>query len=146
MGGFTKSQVLTAYLFLNIGVVQQQNQSFRYNAESDLDLEYTMVLTDPTPVTLLQTGDLVEGSGLECRDECVPLIVNPELVGAGLDNWLDAVDGSFCTFEGGDDPNQVCISCIPYLIYFSPRVSRTEFTLTRSREATTVRPGCTMTL
>jgi len=27
--------------------------------------------------------------------------------GAGFDNWLDAVDGSFCTFEGGDDPTQV---------------------------------------
>ena len=28
-------------------------------------------------------------------------------VGASFDNWLDAVDGSFCTFEGGDDPNFV---------------------------------------
>ncbi|KAJ3514135.1 hypothetical protein NLJ89_g2544 [Agrocybe chaxingu] len=27
-------------------------------------------------------------------------------IGAGFDNWLDAVDGSFCTFEGGDDPEQ----------------------------------------
>ena len=24
------------------------------------------------------------------------------LVGAGFDNWLDAVDESFCTYEGGD--------------------------------------------
>ena len=39
-----------------------------------------MVLTKPQPVQLLQTGDLVEG--------------------AGFDNWLDAVDKSFCTFEG----------------------------------------------
>ena len=65
-----------------------------------------MSLTNPQPVVLLQTGDLVEG--------------------AGFDNWLDAVDGSFCTFEGeiflkhstpsiaytsplqgGDDPEQV---------------------------------------
>jgi hypothetical protein len=44
-----------------IGVVQQVNKSFDYNGESNLDLEYGMVLTDPTPVTLLQTGDLVEG-------------------------------------------------------------------------------------
>ena len=51
-----------------------------FNGESDLDLEYAMVLTNPQPVTLLQTGDLVEG--------------------AGFDNWLDAVDASFCTFEG----------------------------------------------
>ena len=27
--------------------------------------------------------------------------------GASFNNWLDAVDGSFCTFEGGDDPEQV---------------------------------------
>jgi len=43
-------------------------------------------LTNPQPILLLQTGDLVEG--------------------ASFDNWLDAVDGSFCTFEGGDDPTQ----------------------------------------
>ena len=36
--------------------------------------------------------------------------VSPDIVGAGFDNWLDAVDGSFCTFEGGDDPDQVCIN------------------------------------
>lgn len=68
------------------GFVQQQNQSVDYNEESDLDLEYAMTLTDPMPVTVLQTGDL--------------------FLGAGFDNWLDAVDGSFCKFEGGDDPNQ----------------------------------------
>ncbi|KAH8992820.1 subtilisin-like protein [Lactarius hatsudake] len=68
------------------GVVQTVAQSFNFNGESDLDLEYAMVLTNPQPITLLQTGDLAEG--------------------AGFDNWLDAVDGSFCTFEGGDDPNQ----------------------------------------
>ena len=27
--------------------------------------------------------------------------------GGGFDNWLDAVDASYCTFEGGDDPEQV---------------------------------------
>ncbi|KAF9046283.1 subtilisin-like protein [Panaeolus papilionaceus] len=67
-------------------VVQTTDQSFDMNGESDLDLEYAMGLTAPQPITLLQTGDLVEG--------------------AGFDNWLDAVDGSFCTFEGGDDPTQ----------------------------------------
>ncbi|KAH9034857.1 subtilisin-like protein, partial [Lactarius pseudohatsudake] len=67
-------------------VVQTTSQSFNFNGESDLDLEYAMVLTNPQPITLLQTGDLVEG--------------------AGFDNWLDAVDQSFCTFQGGDDPNQ----------------------------------------
>jgi hypothetical protein len=28
------------------------------------------------------------------------------LPGASFNNWLDAVDASFCTFEGGDDPTQ----------------------------------------
>ncbi len=71
MRGFTGSPVLTVRRFLNSGVVQQQHHSAGYNQESDLDLEYAMTLTDPTPVTLLQTGDLVEGSGLGNRDECV---------------------------------------------------------------------------
>lgn len=68
------------------GVAQTQNQSFDFNGESDLDLEYAMGLTNPLNITLLQTGDLVEG--------------------AGFDNWLDAVDASFCTFDGGDVPGQ----------------------------------------
>ncbi|KAG6829789.1 hypothetical protein H0H92_003444 [Tricholoma furcatifolium] len=67
-------------------IVQTTNQSFDFNGESDLDLEYSMGLTNPQTITLLQTGDIVEG--------------------AGFDNWLDAVDGSYCTFEGGDDPTQ----------------------------------------
>ncbi|EJC98371.1 subtilisin-like protein [Fomitiporia mediterranea MF3/22] len=66
------------------GVDQTQQQGFDDNGEADLDLEYAMALTNPQPITLLQTGDLVEG--------------------ASFDNWLDAVDGSFCTFEGGDNP------------------------------------------
>lgn len=36
------------------------------------------------------------------------------LIGAGFDNWLDAVDGSFCTFEGGDDPTQVLCHWSPF--------------------------------
>ncbi|KAF9063311.1 subtilisin-like protein [Rhodocollybia butyracea] len=67
-------------------VVQTTNQSFDFNGESDLDLEYGMGLVNPQKITLLQTGDLVEG--------------------AGFDNWLDAVDASFCTFEGGDIASQ----------------------------------------
>lgn len=69
---FTEFAHLTVDQF--VGVVQQQNQSVYYDEESDLDLEYAMALTDPTPVTLLQTGDLIEGLGLGSRDEDVPLI------------------------------------------------------------------------
>ncbi|KAI9435149.1 subtilisin-like protein [Lactarius indigo] len=68
------------------GFVQTTSQNVSVNAESDLDLEYAMVLTNPQPVTLLQAGDLVEG--------------------AWADNWLDAVDKTFCTFQGGDNPDQ----------------------------------------
>ena len=61
-----------------------------------------MALTNPQPVTLLQVGDLVEGRfGLN-------LIIAAQLryyyTGGGFNNWLDAVDASYC---GGDDPTQV---------------------------------------
>ena len=68
------------------GVVQQTNMSFGFNGESDLDLEYSMTLVYPQKVTLYQAGDLVEG--------------------ASFNNFLDAIDGSYCTFRGGDDPTQ----------------------------------------
>ncbi|KAJ3487644.1 hypothetical protein NLI96_g3409 [Meripilus lineatus] len=74
----------TIFICVGLGTAQTTDQGFDFNGESDLDLEYAMALTSPQPIVLLQTGDLVEG--------------------ASFDNWLDAVDGSFCTFEGGDDP------------------------------------------
>ncbi|KAI0783459.1 subtilisin-like protein [Abortiporus biennis] len=85
---FSPSLVGVRPTFVGIdgGVVQTTDQSFDFNGESDLDLEYGMALTNPQTITLLQTGDLVEG--------------------ASFNNWLDAVDKSFCTFEGGDDPTQ----------------------------------------
>ncbi|KZT44232.1 subtilisin-like protein [Sistotremastrum suecicum HHB10207 ss-3] len=58
---------------------------FDINGESDLDFEYGMSLTAPQLVQLYQAGDDVEG--------------------ASFNNMLDALDKSFCTFEGGDDPN-----------------------------------------
>ncbi|KAF2232319.1 subtilisin-like protein [Viridothelium virens] len=67
-------------------VNQQTNKSFDFNGESDLDLEYALTLVYPQPVTLYQVGDLVEG--------------------ASFNTFLDAIDGSYCTFEGGDDPTQ----------------------------------------
>ncbi|KAH9850152.1 subtilisin-like protein [Lenzites betulinus] len=87
-GNFSPSQVGTAPTLISIdgGVAQTTNQGFNFNGESDLDLEYAFGLTNPQPILLLQAGDLVEG--------------------ASFNNWLDAVDGSFCTFEGGDDPTQ----------------------------------------
>ncbi|ORY67675.1 Pro-kumamolisin [Pseudomassariella vexata] len=68
-------------------VVQTQNQSFDFNGESSLDLEFAMGLINPQRATLYQVGDLNKG--------------------ASFGNFLDAIDGSFCTFQGGDsvDPN-----------------------------------------
>ncbi|KAL9112021.1 MAG: hypothetical protein Q9227_003641 [Pyrenula ochraceoflavens] len=68
------------------GVLQTQNQSFDFNGESDLDLEYAITLVAPQQVTLYQVGDIPQG--------------------ASFNNFLDAIDGSYCTFEGGDDPTQ----------------------------------------
>ncbi|KAH7397703.1 peptidase S8/S53 domain-containing protein [Cadophora sp. MPI-SDFR-AT-0126] len=68
------------------GYVQTDRQSFGYNGESDLDLEYAMSLVYPQKVTLYQVGDNYEG--------------------ASFNNFLDAIDGSYCTYQGGDDPNQ----------------------------------------
>lgn len=69
-------------------VVQTVNQSFNFNGESALDLEFAMALIAPQQVTLYQVGDLVEGGS--------------------FNNFLDAIDGSYCDFQGGDstDPGE----------------------------------------
>lgn len=77
------------------GYAQAQYQGFDYNGESDLDLQYGMSLvTAAQEVTLYQVGDMVEG--------------------ASFNNFLDAIDGSYCTFEGGNDPTQDGIYPDPY--------------------------------
>jgi tripeptidyl-peptidase I len=45
-----------------------------------------MTLVHPQQATLYQVGGLIEG--------------------ASFNNFLDAIDGSYCTYEGGDDPRQ----------------------------------------
>lgn len=55
--------------------------------ESNLDLCYAMSLTYPQNVTLYQVGDSV--------------VWNP----ATNNNFLDAIDGSYCTTGGGDNPD-----------------------------------------
>lgn len=66
------------------GFLQTEYESFNYNGESDLDLEYAMTLVYPQNVTLYQVGDI---TGEE-----------------SFNTFLDALDASYCTFEGGDDP------------------------------------------
>lgn len=53
-----------------------------------------MTLVYPLKVTLYQTGDLVEG--------------------ASFNNFLDGIDASYCTYEGGDDPTQDGVYPDPY--------------------------------
>ncbi|KAJ7445217.1 subtilisin-like protein [Mycena galericulata] len=48
-------------------------------------LQYTMTLVQPQPVTMLQVGDMLNGDFLSFNE------------------WLDAVDGTYCTSDGGDD-------------------------------------------
>lgn len=62
-------------------------QNLNLNAESNLDLMYAMSLVYPQNVTLYQVGDLAE------QDY------------TSFNNFLDAIDASYCSFEGGDDPN-----------------------------------------
>lgn len=71
---------------INGGIAGNRTQGFFLNAESDLDLEYGMTLVNPQPVQLYQVGDFIEGGS--------------------LNDFLDAVDASYCTFDGGDDPVQ----------------------------------------
>ncbi|KAJ7261227.1 subtilisin-like protein [Mycena rebaudengoi] len=66
------------------GVVQNTSVGPQINRESNLDLQYAMnLVTAKQAVTLYQVGD--------------------PLMGASFNNLLDALDGSFCSFEGGDD-------------------------------------------
>ncbi|EKG13511.1 Peptidase S8/S53 subtilisin/kexin/sedolisin [Macrophomina phaseolina MS6] len=93
---FSREQIGDRPIFDSIdgGVLQTIDASFNYNGESDLDLEYAMTLVYPLNVTLYQVGDMVEG--------------------ASFNNFLDAIDGSYCTYKGGDDPEQDGIYPDPY--------------------------------
>lgn len=71
---------------LDNAVVQTQNQSFNFNGESALDLEFAMALIFPQQTTLYQVGDTTQG--------------------ASFNNFLDGIDGSYCNFQGGDSKDR----------------------------------------
>ena len=86
---FSSSQIGHRPTMVSIdgGTINVNGSGFGINGESNLDLQYAMALVGGRqPVTLYQVGDPLEG--------------------ASFNNFLDALDGSFCTFEGGDDPSQ----------------------------------------
>ncbi len=60
----TLTRELRAHTEVLSGVDQTDDQGFDTNGESDLDLQYAFGLTNPQPILLLQTGDLVEGESL----------------------------------------------------------------------------------
>ena len=53
-----------------------------------------MALVYPQEVTLYQTGDIAQG--------------------ASFNNFLDAIDGDYCTTDGGDDPDYDAVYPDPY--------------------------------
>ncbi|KAF2217659.1 hypothetical protein CERZMDRAFT_108334 [Cercospora zeae-maydis SCOH1-5] len=81
---FSPSQVGERPIFESIqgGVNQQTLDRKTLNAESNQNLAWSMTLVHPQQVTLLQVGDLVQGGS--------------------ANSFLDAVDASYCTYEGGD--------------------------------------------
>lgn len=63
------------------------------------------LVTAKQKVTLYQVGDLVEGLNSN-RLTLLLSDLNLALAGGSFNNFLDALDGAYCTFEGGDDPTQ----------------------------------------
>ncbi|OCH90819.1 subtilisin-like protein [Obba rivulosa] len=87
-GNFSTDQVGERPILVGIdGGVILTGAPDSYLAESSLDLQYAMGLVGKNQSVLLyQVGDPVEGGS--------------------FNNLLDALDATFCTFEGGDDPTQ----------------------------------------
>ncbi|KAH9949701.1 peptidase S8/S53 domain-containing protein [Amylocystis lapponica] len=82
---FSSSLVGTRPNLISIDGGQNNVTIGAYLGEADLDLQYAMALVgESQTVNLYQTGD-----GLHY---------------ASYNNFLDALDGSYCTYEGGDDP------------------------------------------
>ncbi|KAL6301121.1 peptidase S8/S53 domain-containing protein [Sparassis latifolia] len=105
---FSPSQIgERPYLYsIDGGYIQTEGTGFNYNGESNLDLQYSMALVGPRhTVSLYQAGDDVEG--------------------ASFNNLLDALDASYCTFEGGDDPTQDAAYPDPYGGYEGPEACGT---------------------
>lgn len=68
------------------GSLYTASKSFDYQGEPDLDLEYAIDLVYPQQITLLQAGD----NGRNAAH-------------FSFNNFLDGIDASYCTFQGGDN-------------------------------------------
>ena len=98
--------LLSLYSLCTAGDLNTSNRSFDYNGESNLDLQYGMALvTGKQPVQLYQVGDHPIGETLRfpCEQQTKSALT---AAGGSFNNFLDAIDGSYCNFQGGDDPSQ----------------------------------------
>ncbi|KAJ7785214.1 peptidase S8/S53 domain-containing protein [Mycena maculata] len=82
---FSPNLVGKSPLFVSIDGAILDNTNSTDVGEDGWILQYSMSLVESQNVTMLQVGDLLTGDFLSFNE------------------WLDAVDGSYCTFEGGDD-------------------------------------------
>lgn len=96
------------------GVVQQTNMSFNYNGESDLDLEYAMTLVYPQKVRLYSLTVALGPSTSNAHSKVTLYQVGDLVEGGSFNNFLDAIDASYCTYDGGDDPTQDAVFPDPY--------------------------------
>lgn len=86
---------------INGATIESPQRSFAFNGEADIDLGYAMALVNPQNVTLYQVGDRQSGGS--------------------FNDFLDAIDGSYCTFDGGDDPSRDTIYPNPKGGYQGPK-------------------------
>ncbi|KAK6359200.1 hypothetical protein TWF696_000364 [Orbilia brochopaga] len=85
---FSPSQVGAGPIVKSIdgGYVLPQTGAWQNAVETNLDLQYAMSLVYPQDVTLFQVGDGLQGTKEE------------------YNNFLNAIDGTYCNYDGGNDP------------------------------------------
>ncbi|KAF3906894.1 Aorsin [Orbilia brochopaga] len=85
---YSPEQVGTGPIVKSIdgGYVLPLTGAWQNAVETNLDLQYAMSLVYPQEVTLFQVGDGLQGSKEE------------------YNNFLNAIDGTYCHYDGGNDP------------------------------------------
>ncbi|KAJ6255895.1 Aorsin [Drechslerella dactyloides] len=87
-GNFSPIQVGSGPIVksINGGYVLPQTGDWWNAVETNMDLQYAMSLVYPQDVTLFQVGDGLQGTKEE------------------YNNFLNAIDGTYCNYDGGNDP------------------------------------------
>lgn len=93
------------FVSIDGGYAQTVNESFNYNGESNLDLEYAMALSETLVsrrggVRILHTISILTPSA---RTQTTLYQVGDPIESASFSDFLDALDGTFCA---NDDPSQ----------------------------------------